>query len=61
MNSIFSNEKLGRSVEDLRLHEIRQQVEGQRMAAELRTAWLKRISLHLIMPVQLLIMHIFTR
>ncbi len=54
MNTIFTNEKLGRSIEDLRLHEIRQQVELQRMAQTVRTAWFKRMNRRISVTVALL-------
>jgi hypothetical protein len=60
MNTIFTNEKLGRSVEDLRLREIQQQVEFQRIAQTARTAWFKRMS-HRISVSVVLLMHVFTR
>ena len=60
MNTIFTNEKLGRSVEDLRLREIREQVELQRMAQAAGMAWFKRMS-HRISVSVVLLMHIFMR
>jgi hypothetical protein len=38
MYSLFSNEKLGMPVEKVRLEEIRQLVQGQYLADELKTA-----------------------
>jgi hypothetical protein len=37
MNTIFTNEKLGMPVEELRLRDIRQQIESQRIADQLST------------------------
>ena len=51
MNTIFANEKLGMPVEELRLREIRQQIEMQRFAQEARNAWFKRMGRRLIIPV----------
>ena len=60
MYNLPTNEKLGRSVEDLRLREIRQQVELQRIAATARTAWFKRVSRPIIISVQMLMTHLFS-
>jgi hypothetical protein len=51
MNTIFANEKLGMPVEELRLREIRQQIESQRIADQLsnpftrssRSRWFERV------------------
>jgi hypothetical protein len=60
MNTIFTNEKLGRSVENLRLREIQQQVEWQRIAQSARTVWFKQMGRRFSAPI-VLMTHLFTR
>jgi hypothetical protein len=43
MYTLFSNEKLGKTVEAVRLREIRQQIEGQRLGEAVSQSWRKRI------------------
>lgn len=48
MNTIFTNEKLGMPVEELRLREIRQQIDSQRLANQVsvtsaRSRWFERV------------------
>jgi hypothetical protein len=43
MYSLFSNEKLGMSVEQARLGEIRQQIDAQRLADEVKPTGSKRL------------------
>ena len=61
MNTLFTNEKLGMPVEAVRLAEIRQQIDAQRLADEVKAAgsdrrsrssigWLNRARISLIAP-----------
>lgn len=44
MYTLFSNEKLGVPVEELRLREIRQQIEAQRLGDEINPTLQRRIT-----------------
>jgi hypothetical protein len=61
MYSLFSNEKLGMPVEELRLREIRQDIEARRLAGEVRDSaadvevnpagrWFNQVKAMLVLP-----------
>ena len=44
MYSLFSNEKLGMPVEEMRLREIRQQIEAQRLGGQMKPTQAERMT-----------------